>query len=89
MEFKSPSEVLEYQHDISLELGADTITTSTWALDSGIYKDSNSKTDTVSTIWISGGTAGQTYSVANTIVTAAGRTHHKAFYLRVQEQRAG
>ena len=89
MEFKSPSSVLDYQHDLTSELGTDTISTSAWSLDSGITKDSDSKTTTASTIWISGGTVGMTYSVANTIVTAAGRTHYKAFYLRVQEQRAG
>jgi hypothetical protein len=89
MEFKGALEVLDYVHDISLESGTDTIDTSTWVLDSGITKDSSSKTDTASTIWISGGASGQTYSVASTIVTAAGRTHHKAFYLRIQEQRAG
>ena len=89
MEFKSPASVLDYVYDVSAELGTDTIATSTWVLDAGITKDSDINTATASTIWISGGTAGQTYSVANTIVTAAGRTHHKAFYLRVQEQRAG
>ena len=89
MEFKSPLSVLDFQHDLASELGVDTISTSAWVLDSGITKDSDSTTATAATIWISGGTAGQTYSVANAITTASGRTHHKAFYLRVQEQRAG
>ena len=89
MEFKSPTAVLDFQHDLSLELGADTIASSAWTLDSGITKDSDSYTTTASTIWISDGTAGKTYAVSNTITTAAGRTHYKAFYLRVQEQRAG
>ena len=89
MEFKGSTEVHDFQQDWSAELGVDTISTSTWTLDAGITKDSDSKTDTAATAWVSGGTAGMTYKVVNTIVTAAGRTHSKEWYLRIQEQRAG
>ena len=89
MEFKSPNEVLDYVHDLTNELGVDTISTSAWVLDSGITKDSDSNTTTAATAWISGGTLGVTYKLTSTIVTASGRTHVKNFYLRIQEQRAG
>ena len=89
MEFKSPNEVHDFQMDYSDELGADTINTSTWTLDSGITKDSDSNTDTTVKAWVSSGTLGKTYKVLNKIVTEAGRTHEKVWYLRIQEQRAG
>lgn len=89
MEYKSPTDVLDYVHDLTSELGVDTINSSAWVLDAGITKDSDSTTTTAATVWISGGTVGNTYAVTNTIVTASGRTHYKAFYLRIQEQRAG
>ena len=89
MEYKSSGEVLDFQHDLSAELGTDTISTSAWVVDTGLTVDSNSRTDTVATIWVSGGTNGQTYGLINTAVTVAGRTHIKEFFLRVQEQRAG
>jgi hypothetical protein len=93
MEFKGPDGndpvSLDYVHDLTAELGTDTISTSTWALDSGITKDSDSTTTTAATIWVSGGTLGMTYRLANTAVTVSGRVHVKAFYLRIQEQRAG
>ena len=89
MEFKSENEVHDFQQNWAAELVADTITTSTWVLDSGITKDSDSNTDTTATAWVSGGTLGMTYKVVNTIVTAAGRTHEKEWFLRIQEQRAG
>ena len=89
MEFKSPNEVLDYVHDLTAELGVDTISTSAWVLDSGITKDSDSNTTTAATAWISGGTLGVTHKLTSTIVTASGRTHVKNFYLRIQEQRAG
>ena len=89
MQYKSPGAVLDYVHDISAELGTDTISTSTWALDSGITKDSDTTTTTAATAWISGGTLGRTYSLTNTLITTDGRTHVKTFYLRIQDQRAG
>lgn len=91
MEFKAPTEVLDFQQNWAAELDADTISTSTWVIDSGITKDSDSKTDTTATIIISGGTEGKTYKVVNTIVTASNpaRTHVKEWFLRIQHQRAG
>ena len=89
MEFKSPSSVLDFVHDLTNELGVDAISTSTWVIDAGITKDSDSSTTTAATVWISGGTLGITYRLSNTIVTSSGRTHVKDFYLRIQDQRAG
>jgi hypothetical protein len=89
MKFKGALEVHDYVHDISLELGTDTIQSSTWTLPSGITKQSDSYITGVATIWIEGGTAGQTYPFSHTFVTTEGRTHNKFIDLRIQEQRAG
>ena len=50
-------------------LGSDTIATSVWIVDSGITKVSDSKDSTSTTIRLSGGTAGNNYTVTNKITT--------------------
>lgn len=84
---KDPDDVLDYQIDWSdwLPTG-DTISTSTWTADTGITVDSESETTTVATVWLSGGTVGNTYSVRNRIVTTGGRTKDKTIRIRVVEQ---
>jgi len=46
----------------------------------------DSKTATSATVWLSGGTAGQSYIVTNRITTAAGRTEDRSFTIRVEER---
>ena len=73
---KDPDAVLDYGIDWNKNnwLGSDTISTSTWTLETGISKVADSKTNTTTTIWLSGGTVGESYAVENKIVTAGGRT---------------
>jgi hypothetical protein len=68
---KSPTEVLDYQFDWSTYLDAETIVTSSWAVPAGITEDSDSKTATTTTVWLSGGTLAATYTITNTITTSA------------------
>jgi len=90
---KDPQGVLDYGFDWNdsdnggpwLETG-DTITTSTWKVPTGITKDSDSNTDTTTTIWLSGGTVGATYKITNRIVTVDGRTTDRSFYVKVQNK---
>lgn len=71
---KDADAVLEYVIDWSAWLDGDTIATSAWeADDDGITIDSDTNTATTATVWLSGGTLGATYRIANHIVTAAGR----------------
>jgi hypothetical protein len=84
--YKDPDAVLDYQIDWSTWLGSDTISTSAWTVQSGLTKGSDSKTDTTTTVWLSGGTAGQTYRVTNRIVTAGGRTDDRTFWVVVDEK---
>lgn len=82
---KDSDSVLDYQIDWSTWLDTDTIVTSTWTVDSGITKDSNSNTTTTATIWLSGGTVG-THACTNHIVTAGGREDDRTIYVVVYER---
>jgi len=70
---KDPEAVLDYEIDWSLWLSGDTITESSWTVESGLTKGSDFYTDTTTTVWLSGGTVMTTYLAVNHIVTAAGR----------------
>ena len=83
---KDPAEVLDYTIDWSTLLESDTISTSEWALDEGLTKDSDSKTDTTTTVWVSGGTLGNQYTCTNTIVTAGERTRVRSISINVIER---
>lgn len=80
---KDPSAVLDYQINWATWLGSDTISTSTWTVPTGITKDSDTKTTTTTTIWLSGGTAGREYNLVNKIVTAGGRTEERMIVIKV------
>ena len=65
---------------------AETITTSTWVVASGLTQSNASNTPTTTTIWLSGGTDGTDYLVTNRIVTSAGRTDDRSFTVRVRQR---
>jgi len=81
---KGAADVLDYSIDWSKWLAGDTIDTSTWTYASGITGGAESKTSTVVTTWLAGGTAGQTYAILNKITTAGGRTKYHGFKLTVK-----
>jgi hypothetical protein len=83
---KDPDSVLDYTLDWSAWLDDDTIVTSTFLVDSGLTKDSDSKTTTTTTVWLSGGTAGTNYGITNRITTTAGRTADRTFRIWVRNQ---
>ena len=83
---KDPSDILDYTRKALKFLGDDSISTSTWILDSGITKDSDSNDSNSATIFISGGKAGTTYTVTNRIVTAAGLSKDLSFLLKVEDK---
>lgn len=81
---KDPDEVLDYQLDWSERLGVDTISTSTWIVPEGITKDSDSHADSATTIWLSGGTIGESYEFTNRIVTDGGRTMDQSVKIKIR-----
>lgn len=85
---KDPDEVLDYDLDWGnqMTLDTDTIASSTWTVPVGITKNSSTNSTTATKIWVSGGTAGQTYALVNEIVTAGGRTFERTVNLKVKER---
>lgn len=70
---KDPQAKLDYGVDWSDWLAGDTISGSSWSAETGITVDASSHTDTVATVWLSGGTVGGSYKVTNHITTLGGR----------------
>ena len=84
---KDPDSVLDYGIDWSIWLASgETISTSAWTVPVGITKDSDSKGDTSTLIWLSGGAAGSTYELANKIVTSDNRTVERTIEIIVGER---
>ena len=82
---KDPNAILDYSIDWSDWLDTDEISTSTWTVPAGITKTDESNTTTIATIWLSGGTAGTTYSLLNRITTTGGRTADQTFKIYMKE----
>ena len=84
---KDPDAVLDFAFDWSSWLAeSETINTYTVTVESGLTKDSDSQANGKVTVWLSGGTAGNWYSVACRIVTSAGRTDERTMRIRVEER---
>lgn len=83
---KDPSAVLDYVWNWSSWLGVDTIASHTVTAATGLTVDSSAATTTAVTAWLSGGTAGQSYTVTCRIVTAAGRTDERSITIQVVER---
>jgi len=83
---KDPDAVLDYSVDWSAWLVDDTITTSGWTIagpDASLVVDSDSKSATAATVWLSGGAEQRKYSVTNRITTAMGRTEDRTVLIVV------
>jgi hypothetical protein len=80
---KDPQAVLDYTNDFSAWLGVDTITASTWTPPSGITVTTSSNTTTTATVWLSGGTLGETYRIVNHITTSAGRQDDRTIVIKM------
>ena len=84
---KDPDAVLDYSVDWSKWLAGDQIATSDWFVsDPALVAAGGSNTPTRATAWLSGGTAGQSYTVTNQITTSGGRTDERSFTIQVQER---
>ena len=94
---KTPAELDDWQIDWTTRgLGTDTISTSTWSVpgasegstsDLNITSPAPTKTTTSTTVWLSGGIAGNSYLVTNTIVTSGGRELEETFIVDCISQR--
>jgi hypothetical protein len=81
---KDPDAVLDWRWDWSDWLAdGETITASVMTVSAGLVKNSDTYSATSATVWLSGGTPGTPYSVANRITTSAGRTDERTITIRV------
>jgi hypothetical protein len=83
---KDPDAILDYAVDWSRWLAGDTIAASLWIVPAGLAKVTESNSATKAIVWLSGGTAGQSYTVTNRITTAGGRTEDRSFTIRVEDR---
>lgn len=66
---------LDFSIDWKNRLAGDTIVSSSWRSPSGLPLGTTllDSTNTVATVWVSGGAAGQNYIVINTVTTSGSR----------------
>lgn len=86
---KDPDAVLDYGFDWTDWLtDTEVISTSTWTVPTGITMDSDSETTTATKVWLSGGTAGTTYTITNKIVTdsSPARTEERSHIIMVENR---
>jgi hypothetical protein len=85
---KDPGAVLDYSIEWSKWLAGDQIQTSTWTVSDpgGIEAANDSNTATRTTVWLSGGVAGQSCKVTNCITTSGGRTDEWSVTIQVQDR---
>lgn len=84
---KDPNAVLDYAFDWTewLESG-ETISSHVVTADTGITKDRNSESAGTVTAWLSGGTAGDDYTIACKITTTADRTDERSIVIHCEER---
>ena len=89
---KDPEAIKDYAIDwTALLVGAEVIDTSTWAITpvsttSPLVDGTSSIVDGVTTVWLSGGEEGVTYSVVNHIVTDRGMEDDRTIQIKVKTQ---
>lgn len=64
----------------------ETITASAWTITpSGLTKGTEESSNSITKVWLSGGTVGVTYAVTNKITTSDGRIEEKTLYITIEE----
>jgi ribosomal protein S28E/S33 len=84
--FKDPDELLDYEVNWAARLGTDTISSVAWTVPDGIVKEDEAATGAVVSIWLSGGTEGQSYNVGCRVLTTGGRTYDETIVLPVRSR---
>ena len=85
---KTVAEVLDYKVDWSDWLiSGETISLSAFTVEAGVTKDSETSDSSSATVWLSGGTVDEDYTIVSKITTSAGRVAERTFFLSVVEAR--
>lgn len=82
---KDPTSVLDYTFDWSDWLDGAGIATSTWSVPTGLTNVDDISTSSLATIYLSGGSINETYTVRNTITTdeSTPKTVTRSFTLKI------
>lgn len=84
---KDPDATLDYVFDWSDWLSSgETILSHTITTATGLTKDSDSESAGLVTVWLSGGTDTEVYTVACEIVTDGGRTDERTIYIHCEHR---
>lgn len=83
---KDPDATLDYQVDWTEWLNGDVIVSATFDIGQGLTKVSETSTDTAATVWVSGGSDGDSVMVTCHVITQAGRQDDRSFRLIVRER---
>jgi hypothetical protein len=88
---KDPSAVLPFTVDWSAWLAAedDTADTATWIVPDGLVQEVDpapSLADGKATVWLSGGTVGETYAVTCRLATVGGRIDDRTIRIRIEQR---
>jgi len=83
---KDPEANLDYAIDWSEWLTEDILIDSQWYAEDGLVIGSDSHTDTIATVWLSGGTHPNKYDVTNKIITAGGRIDERTIVIKCRHK---
>jgi hypothetical protein len=84
---KDPSALLDYAIDWEDWLeGTDTVASAVWTVPTGLALEDQIETDTVSTIWLSGGVLGTKYNVACLMTTTDGRIDERTITISIKNK---
>jgi len=84
---KDPDEVRDYGVTWTADIGTAVISASAWeSVEGEAVVDANSFTDTTTTVRISGGAAGETCALLNTVTLDTGEIAQLTCYLKIRDR---
>ena len=86
---KDPDSKVDYGFDWTNWLdtaNTETISVTTWVLETGLTYVSDTLTGNITTVMISGGDVGFKYIITNRITTSAGRIEDRSMYIQMKEK---
>lgn len=84
---KDPDATLDWIFDWTLWLGEfETITDAEFIVDPGLVVVATAHTTKTATVWLSGGSESQVYTVTNRVTTSDGRIDDRSFTLRCTQR---
>ena len=85
--YKDPDSIIDYGFNWAAWLATgETIASSVWVITSGVTADSDDNDTTTTSVTLSGGTVGTTYTLTNRITTSAGRTEDRSMFVYCVEK---